>query len=316
VPSVDEQLTRWRDAGLLDEHTAERIAEFERSRSQPVRPSDRPGVLEAVLYLGVAVVAVGAWVLLAQNWEELRPWARIAALGVPGLLAIAAGFVMRASGEPGIARAGHMSWLVAVGLLAGTSAVIGNQADLDQRDLVLLAGLVATALALTFWVLAASSPQVIGVGAALVVLASGIGSSPDEYNVLIAGIFVSLFGAIAVGFTEAGLVTPRTTARAVFALMTAAGIYFAGLEDQFIVVELLAFVAGACLIVLSVWRGAFIYMVYGVGVVFVALVTFIFRHFADTLGAPLALILSGAILVAAALIVARFGRAHRRRTLA
>jgi len=306
VPSIDEQLRRWREAGLIDESTAARIAAFEDSSPAPFSSPARPGLLEALLYLGVAVAGVGTFVLLGDNWEDLRPWARIMALAVPALLAVLAGFVMRASTEPGVVRAGHVAWLAAVGLLAGTIAVVGNESDLAEQDLLLLAGLGATGLALALWVLAPSHPQIVAIAAALVLLASGIGAWPDEYNVLVGGLFISLFGGIALALTEAGMVTPAAAARAVFGLMAAAGIYFAGLEDDFIIVELLTFAAGGVLIALSIWRAVFLYMIYGVGIIFVALVTFIFEHFADTLGAPFALIISGAMLVAGALLVSRF----------
>lgn len=306
MPSIDEQLRRWREAGLVDEPTAARIAEFERSSAPPREPTARPGLLEALLYLGVAVAGVGAVVLLGDNWEQLRPWARILALAAPLALALAAGFVMRAAREPGVVRAGHVAWLLAVALIGGTVAISGNELDLDEQDWLLYAGLAATGLALGLWVLAPSNPQVLGVAAALVLLASGIGAFPDEHNVIVGGVLVSLFGAVALALTEAGLVTPAATARAAFGLMAAAGVYIAGPDDDYILVELLAFLAGGALIALSIWRGMFVYMIYGVGVIFVALVTFIFEHFAGTIGAPLALIISGAVLVAGALLVSRF----------
>lgn len=305
MPSIDEQLRRWRSAGLIDEPTANRIAEFERS-STPEPSASRPGILEAFLYLGVAIAGVGTFVLLGDNWEQLRPWARILALAAPLALTLLAGLVMRASSEPGVVRAGHVAWMLSVALLAGTVAVAGNELDIDDRDWLVYAGLAATALALVLWVVAPSHPQILGVAAALVLLASGIGAFPDDHNVLFGGVMVTLFGAVALVFVEMGLLSPAALGRAVFGLMAAAGIYAAGLDDDYILVELLAFAAGGALIALSIWRGLFVYMILGVAVIFVALVTFIFEHFADTIGAPLALIISGATLVAGALIVARF----------
>ncbi len=58
-------------------------------QSPPLRHAStdsRPGALEAVLYLGLVVLGVGVFALIAQQWQDLETSARIAAIGTPALL--------------------------------------------------------------------------------------------------------------------------------------------------------------------------------------------------------------------------------------
>jgi len=99
MASPAEHLERWRTAGLIDAAHADRILAFEREQASPERNDEdgRPSALEALLYLGIAVAVVGVFTLVAQNWENLRTWARIAILALPGALLLLAGAVMRPS---------------------------------------------------------------------------------------------------------------------------------------------------------------------------------------------------------------------------
>src|SRR5690606_28048768 len=107
---------------------------------------------------------------------------------------------------------------------------------------------------------------------------------------------------------------PKDTSQLLFGAMALAGPYQAGFIDDGLPFGLLAFVVGAGLIALGVMRSSFVYVLVGVTGLFVVLVTFIFEHFEDDIGAPLALILSGAILIGAVLLLARFRPALRQRT--
>ena len=89
-----------------------------------------------------------------------------------------------------------------------------------------------------------------------------------------------------------------------------------GLMGQTVGFGILPYYQLLCLAALSVARAAFVYMVLGVGAIFVGLVTFFFRHFAPELGAPVALILSGGVLVAGVLVLAQARKAIRGRRLA
>src|SRR5688572_1268042 len=101
MSDAEEHIERWLAAGVLDPPAAERIRAWEQEREQKPTASkqDEPGVLEAILYLGIVVLGAGIFALVAQQWDELESWARVAATIVPVVLLIAAGLVMRFSNE-------------------------------------------------------------------------------------------------------------------------------------------------------------------------------------------------------------------------
>ena len=317
---LEDYLRRWLTAGVIEDSTAERIRAFERERDaqRTGAGSDRPGVIEVLLYLGVAVLAVGVFALMAQNWPELESGARVAVLAVPAMICLGAGALMHTSPQAGVNRAGQMAWLVAVGLAAGTLAVFldefqpsGVNFEDDPSGLLIVAGATA-ALALGLWTLSPSHAQVLGLSGATFFLAQALGNWPDSFSAALAGMTLLGVGAAAIALTEAGLMRPKLSSQLLFGILGVAGVYQAGFADNGTVFELLGFAVGAGLVVLGVMRQTFVYVFVGVGGLFVMLVTFIFEHFEDQLGAPLALILSGAILIGAVLLLAQVRPALRQ----
>ena len=314
MAETDELLRRWREAGLIDGVLAERIAAFEREQTvaAPGRSraaaDERPGIIEVLLYLGFTVAGVGVFFFVALQWDEIESWARVALVAVPALLCLAAGAAMNPSNEPGIRRAGHLAWLLAVGLVAGALLVILNEYGPEDdggqggSSLFVLVGLVALATALVLWAFSPSNPQVLAVGVSCVLFGEALGAWPGEYNTRIAGVTILMAGAIMVALVETGRFHPRLTAAPIGAALLGGGAYHAGLDSP-VAWELLAFVAGAGLIALGVWRGAFTYVTIGALTLVVALITFMFVHFNNEISAPLALMLSGGLIVAAVLVL-------------
>lgn len=318
---IDDHLKRWLAADVLDAAAAERIREFEAASSEGPKESTGPGVLEALLYLGVVVLGVGIFALVAQQWDELESWARVLSTSVPVLILLGAGLMMRASGEESLERGGQVAWLVAVALFAGALAVIVNEYGPDSRSgdddrnafLLIAAGTVVLALGL--WLVSATHSQVVGLVGSLTFLGQAIGNWPDDFSEPLAGFLLFAFGVAGVALGELGWLTPRPTTRFGFGILAIAGPYQAGFGgDTQTFYELLTFVAAAGLLALGVFRNSFSLVVVAILGMFVALVTFIFEHFEDEIGAPVALMLSGAALVGAVLILAAFrGEVRRRR---
>jgi hypothetical protein len=228
---------------------------------------------------------------------------------------------MNFSREPGIRRAGHLAWLLATALVAGTLAVAFNEWETDdgiddERWMLLTTATVTLAVALFLWAFAPSTPQVVGVGGAVFFFGEAAGAWPDDYTQRLAGCTIALGGVALLALTGTGLFRPRAPSRAVAGLLTGAGAFHAGV-DSAMGWEVLAFVAGCGLIALGVWRHSFTYVAIGVGTLLVALITFMFEHFEDRIGAPVALMLSGGLLVAAVLALVQVrGMVRARRHLA
>ena len=314
MASVEEHLRRWSEAGVIDAVEAERIRAFEAIPSNETAPAPeaRLGVVEAILYLGLAIAAAGAVFLGAENWADLQPWARIAALAVPAVLALVAGAALRTFDDPGYRRAGNIAWLSALALAAGATGVIGGETNLPNDRTLLLAGVVATLIAAGLWAISSSHPQILGLGGALFLLAEGVGNAPDDYSAQVAGMVLLLLGAMGIALAESGMLSPRSSARAIFGFFAIAGPYHAGIDGSVIWAELLVFVVGAALIALAVRRNTFEYMVIAVAGMFVGLITFVFEHLSDSIGVALSLLLSGAAIVAGVLLLATLRKSTRK----
>ncbi|MCC6381440.1 MAG: DUF2157 domain-containing protein [Dehalococcoidia bacterium] len=304
MTAVEEHLRRWREAGLLSEEEVGRIRAFEAGR-EPEGRASRPGVIEALVYVGIAVVCVGVFVLVGANWEHLRSWARVAVVAVPGLLALAAGLVMLRSPLGQLQRGGTMAWLAGQGLLTGAIGVLASEAGWSAENGLLVAGPFCFALALALWVGSPSHPQLMGVAAGVVVVAFAFAVRTDERDALLTwGLAVAAAAAGAIALAEARVLVPQATARVLGGLGLALGAYYAGLhEDGPDAAEILVFVAFAALVALSVARGVFAYMLFGVAAGFVGLITVVLRHVGDPTAAALALIVIGVALIGAVLVL-------------
>lgn len=321
VSDVEEHLERWLDAGVIHDTAAERIREFERQRTHEEPSAERPSAIEALLYLGVVVVSVGVFALFEQRWGELDSWARILALGVPTALALTLGAGLHSSAEGGLQRAGQLAWFVAVGLFAGTAAVVlheyeplGIGLEDDREGLLTTVGLAAL-LALILWVFSPKHPQLMALGVSLFALGQATGNWPDEFNEVLAGMLVFAFGVAGLALTEAGMIGPRLSGRLFFGILCAVGPYQAGFTGNGVPFELMVFGVAAALVALGVMRASFTLLAIGVIASFVGLVTFIFEHFEDRIGAPVALMISGGALIAGVLLLARFRSAEHIRRL-
>ncbi len=321
MSDVEEHLERWLSGGVIPDDVAERIRAFEKQRPGGPSPAERPSAMEALLYLGVIVVSVGVFALIEQRWPDLDSWARMIAIGVPTLLALILGAGLHGSREPGFARAGQLAWFVSVGLFAGTVAVFLNEyqpggigIEDDREGLLAMTGSAAL-LALALWVFSPAHPQTVALGATLFALGQGAGNWPDEFSEVVAGMLIFAFGVAGLALTELEHFTPRFSGRLVFATLCAVGPYEAGFTDNGMVFELLVFAVGGGLIALGVARASFTLLAVGVIASFVGLVTFIFEHFEDRIGAPVALMISGGALIAGVLVLARLRSAEHIRRL-
>lgn len=306
MSDLDDYLSRWRAADVIDAETADRIRAFEAGDEARHR-DERPGIMEALIYIGLAVVGVGAFILMALVWGDLDGWARIAVTGAPGLAALGLGQVLYSMGQPGMQRGGSVAWVAAAALLTGCVAVIVYEAGWDDSDAVIVPAIVAVALTLALWALLPWHPQVVALGAALTLFAISIAVRSDHDG---PAVFATVIAALAIAWiavTELKVLGPRATARPLGALALAGGGYLLSLDwDLPLVVEGTGFIAGIALVVLSILRGSFAYMVFGIGVLFVSFVTFTMQRVPDPVVGALVLMLSGVLLVATVIILARW----------
>jgi hypothetical protein len=132
VPAVGAlagDLSRWVGAGLMSAEQADAIAGFERaSLTGPGATGGERRVsllAEALGYVGVVLALAGAAVGLAQGWEDLPLWARLVIPAAATGLLLLGGFLLRRQEEPAFRRLMSVLWVLAVGGLAWTLAVLG-----------------------------------------------------------------------------------------------------------------------------------------------------------------------------------------------
>lgn len=306
MASVQEHLRQWVEAGLLNADEAGRIESWEAAQAVRPRTESRPGAMEALLYLGLVILGAGVFAMLAQGWSDLEAWARVVSAVVPFGLMLAAGAALRLSDDPQYRRGSQAAWFVAVPLFTGLLAIIfeeyGPGID-DRGDLMMVIAAATLLLACVLWLLNPGHAQVLALALSAGFLGETMGAFPDEYSRRLAGVALLVLGIAGVALADLDWLTPRRSARAFFAVLVIFGPYQAGVGGT-TGFELLAGLAAAGVIALGVWRGDFALVLAGVAGAFVVLVTFIFEHFTSSLGAPLALMLSGAVVIAGVMALA------------
>lgn len=304
MSSTQEHLERWLTAGLLDTAAADRIRAFEEAPAarQEARGA-RPGIMEVLVYLGLAVVFAGAAILVGTSYGDYETWAKIAVFLVPGALALAAGWALKTQDDPPLQRGGQLAWFVAVAFLTAAAAVSADAADASERQVALSAAVTALVLGGALWSLWPTHPQVLAVGGASLLFSMAIGSWAEDNDIpVVLGLVLSAFGLGYLVLAELGYFRPRTTARLVAAGALAFGTFMAGVEEG--PAEVLIFIAGAALIAAGVSRGAFVYVGFGVGAVFVGLIRTITMHVDSATQAAVSLMGVGVLLIATVILLA------------
>lgn len=309
---IDELVEIWLKAGVVDQPTAARIRAFESSRSQP---PERPGVLEAVIYLAVAVIGVGVAVLIGTNWEHLNSAARIAIPSAAAIGVLAGGFRLMKSPLAELRRGGQAAWFLAVALLTAATAVIVVEADGSETMVAVATATVTLLSAIGCWAASRTHLQVLaiagavgycGISAIAVVDASG----GEQFSLAFGGTVLALSIAAIIAI-ELNVLVPRVTARLLAAAGLVVGAFNSAIPPAPAVIESITFIVATAIMALSIRRGVFIYMAAGVALFFVGLATVIVRHAPNATFAALAFIVSGLALLAITIMLERFRPWHR-----
>lgn len=298
-PALHEKLHRWVAASLISPAEADAIQAFE---ARPREPEARrvPMITEALAYVGAALAAAAAAVLLGDRWSELTPAVRVTAIAAGALAALAAGALVRRSGDPAMVRLTSVLWAVATGLFGWLAWLVAYDL-LGHRGSVpaLACGIAITLLGAALYAAARQALQQIAlfvgilttvgaalgdgtdtmlavwaVGAAWLVL-GGIRRLPPERAAFIGGSLVVLWAPMAL--TDGG---------------QGVGMW-------------LGLATAVALIVASLALHETVLLGFGTVGVFGYLIRVLVRLFGDTAAMPVALLVAGAIVIAVAIGLAR-----------
>ena len=132
---LEEQLDRWKAAGLIDDQQWAEITKYERQHGPGMElPTRRvPVIAEALGYLGAALAAAAVMFFAINQWKEWSDVTRVVVLGTATLAAFAAGWATRTSEEPAIRRFSNVLLTLTVGGTVATTVLLCNDV-LDMRD--------------------------------------------------------------------------------------------------------------------------------------------------------------------------------------
>jgi hypothetical protein len=261
-------------------------------------------VVEALGYLGGAIVVVATMLIAGQYWEDMSNGTRLGLLGTAALLLLAGGAVVPARLEDLGARMRAVAWLVSTGVVAAFLGVWGSQvADWHDEDLALLvtAGTAAYATAL-FLVRPALLQQVammvaLGATAAALLARYVDNDSWPGVGVWVVGVSWLLLGL-------AAILRPVGLARAAGAVMMLIGAMMTTSNgaDPGIVFSLATV---AVVVALAVAFSDLVLLAVGSLGAIQAIIGAVSEWFPNSLAAALALLAVGGGLVATAIWIAR-----------
>ncbi|HEX9888137.1 MAG TPA: hypothetical protein VGA69_01565, partial [Nitriliruptorales bacterium] len=263
---------------------------------------------EALGYLGGMLVAIAGGLLLAEHWDRLRYGAKLALVALLAVVLFSAGASLRNVLEPAAQRLVGFSWALTVGAVAWLVGLVGGRDGwaLEEAPQALLVSAVAAILAAVLWAWHVRWQQhavtFVAVTAVLVSLLSLPSHPPDPFFY---GVAVAALSVVWVLLGEARLLQPPIVARWVGLLGLLAGLRVMPSEGYVGQGLVIGMVAALVLLGLGVLAELPLLLGFGSVGVFLFVPQAVFHFFGDTLGAPVALLLVGLLLIGTALLVVR-----------
>jgi hypothetical protein len=301
-------------AGLISGEQAQAIASFEAAHAEaPARRT--PLVTEALAYLGGALALAAGLVALGRVWDDMAPATRASWLAVGAVAALVAGAVVR-SADPAIRRVGRVLWLVSAGLADAVALVV--MLDVLERDgpeAAFWAFAAGSAYAAILYGLRRTGLQQVAIfGAVAPAVGSAAAWAAEAGAPPLANREGSYVGfailALGIAWLAVGWIRVVEPERVAFVLGSSAGLVgsLIATGDAEIPASVIGLAFALSLLAASVVRRSNVLLGFGAAGTFLMLVSLIVRVFEDTLGVPIALLLSGAVLLVVALGTARLKR--------
>lgn len=288
-----DDLQRWVEAGLIDSGDAEAIEAFEKQRGQPTRIGRG---MEATAYLGSSLVLVALGILALEFWDRIEPWGQLALSGIVTVVLFVVGILLGRSDEPAVERAQIFVWFLTVGGVAlTTNVVFRDLLEIDEQDTFIFISVASLLAALTLWSLRSSALQMVAMGVtawmSVIALVARFESLPGwAFGLSFAGL-----GIVWLLLTWGGVFTPTRTSYVIGGIGV---LLIASPENtETMPWPLLGLIAGLGLMALSVRLDQNVLLGIGVAGLFVYIPMTMFELFGETLGVPVALLITGLILL-------------------
>jgi hypothetical protein len=297
--------------GLLSRDLADAIISAERAHEPsppPPRESARPvpALAEAIGYVGAILVMVGMVVLVAQVWEDLETWSRLAIVGAVAVLLFVVGLLLRDEENLVIWRLRSFVWLLAAGALAGFTGLLTVDALSWEGEAVAIAiGAVTAPFGAALWQLKDRPAQHLTTFAGLLVMAGGVMAWLDVVDPSVSvGVSVLAIGAAWLTLGLLDRLPPQLVAVALGTLATLVGpAITAGEWDK--PAPVIGLTVAIALVGIGSSVHEFAVTGFGVAGLFAYLPWTLGALFGDAVGPPVILLVSGVLLLAVMFVLLR-----------
>ncbi len=297
-PELPALLARAVTGGLITREQAEAIVALARmpepTAETPQRPVRVPLLVEGLGYLGGVLAGVGTVLLVSRRWAELALWAQLLLAALTAIGLTVAGFVARDETDPVVWRLRSFLWFVASGATAFLAVLIGADAlELSGRRVAVLTGsAVAVHGGLLWWHRDRPAQQLaMLVGVALV---AGTLASFAGFDAAI-GLGLWAVGAVWVLLGRTRVIVPALVAVLLGALLAMFGAASTAAWPS--VAPLFGLATAVGVVALGMTGDEPLLTGLGVAGAFVFLPWAVVRFFGGALGAPVALLATGLLLL-------------------
>jgi hypothetical protein len=315
IEALRRDLRRWVAANLI---SAEQAAAIEASESADVPAGDAtrkdnsrvPIVVEALGYVGGALAVVAGFIATRQLWQDMSRGTLEGFAAAGCVVLLGGGAALRSADDPAFGRLRSVLFLLSAACLTAFAALLGDDHSRNDERLVMVVALIAAAYLLALHLWHGSLLLVIALFVALAVAAGAFSLAiTEDEEAWQVGLAVWLLGVVwAAGAGRIAALEPVDGA-----LLGGVGGAFVGAQLMMTrdLGHLVAVVTVAAVIVAGTWLRRTWMLALGTLGVLVVVPQTATRFLPDSVGAPVAVFVVGAGLVAIAVWLAR--RPGRRR---
>lgn len=316
VSSVDRRvvtaadLERAAEAGIVSGEQAAALLALVDARPRHAdgvqRAQRGPSVaIELVGYTGAVLAMIGAGTLVGQYWDDMASWSRLALVGSLAAGLWGAGAVVDESADAVLWRLRGFLWFLSSAAVAFFAGLLG--ADVFTWSPEPVAAFVGTVTALhagSTWQLRDRPAQHLAFLAGVIAALAGASAWVDGPGLVGVVLWALGLGWLVLGWRR--LVEPADVALVVAPglMLVAAGITGGSWESA---APLLGLVTAAALLAGGSIQREFLVTGVGVAGVFVYLPMSGAEYFGDTIGVPIVLLVTGALLIALMVLLLRRG---------
>ena len=308
-------LRRATEAGVV---TPEQAAALVALAAVPPRPAGtgepKPGgvplAVEILGYLGAVLAMIGATTLVAQFWDDLASWSRLAIVGSLAVGLWGAGVVVDESADAVMWRLRGFLWLLSSAAVAFFAGLLGADVfDWDPAPVAVLVGSVTALHAGLLWRGRDRPAQHLAFLAGVIATLAGASAWIDGAGMV--GLVLWAFGLVWLMIGWRRIVEPPVVAlvAAPVLMLVAAGVT-GGSWDRF--APLFGLATAAALLAGGAAVKEFLVTGIGVAGVFFYLPMSAAEYFGDTIGVPVVLLASGMLLLGLMVVLLRRGAGPRR----